>query len=197
MPFDDVIDDLRQALAGDVGAMGRIANGVAKAVGSVEPLPSAGDLVFDAWSDAVRQHAVGKWYNGGAAACVLGNKHACGAVAAGQCAVCHRPVCPMHAMVSYQADLLCLACVGMLIRASSESESARQSIAAAWKILGLDPSCSSAELDARIKELRKKHHPDRARGERAKAAAEAAYKAAGTAYDTVKGARKAGSAGSM
>ena len=104
------------------------------------------------------------------------------AVAAARCLTCRRMVCFDHAAFVYTGDAICFGCAH--IQPVGETPpppppppppqaSAQDAAlyAAAVASLGLTPTVTRIELQKRVKELRLKHHPDRAKPEEAEASA--------------------------
>lgn len=121
------------------------------------------------------------------------------------CDVCHRPVCLTHARIDQFADAICYICVADATRVVPPYQRERAEhyagrkrpaggerahgapppaqkpgpspaeIAHAMKLLGVRPSSTWAEVQAAHRKLSGKYHPDKARGARARAQAEAKY----------------------
>lgn len=114
-------------------------------------------------------------------------------VAAVKCRLCRRTVCLGHVYLDALGDGVCYACGGRVVDDGDPSDDTgaraprgpSSAELAAYAHLGLTHDASRKEVDDRVKVLRKKHHPDRATGAKAKAEATVAFKTVGQAVAVV------------
>ena len=212
----DFFSRFTRALDGDDDALRDVA-GAAFRVGRVvlDPNEQAVTQRLIQWVTRVQDKAPSKWHSPHVAATcdVVGRNGSCSNRAEGRCFVCGRNVCLPHATVSMDADLFCVICAGFARQHAPrferppedappnawepgqgrppppQQEIDPRALAEAYKTLGVKPDVSQEDLDKRVKELRVKHHPDRVKSAKAKASAEAKFKAIGVAYDLVNKAR--------
>lgn len=139
---------------------------------------------------------------------------ACKGSAIAGCEICRKPCCLDHSFVQKQCAAVCYACVYSVARAKIGHDAANGAdaggtprpgagrtgsgaprspaaadpidprFAEARKVLGIKKSATWNEIEARYKELLRKHHPDRNPAD--KAAAERRFKAVRSAYDFLK-----------
>ena len=87
-----------------------------------------------------------------------------------RCMACNEPTCPFHACVDHTGSAVCFACVALAVhvrktappppKETPEAMKARKK-AEAFKVLGLEPGATMAEVKAAHRKLVKLHHPDR------------------------------------
>lgn len=107
----------------------------------------------------------------------------CGHKAAMLCEGCRKYVCMGHVFTSWRADSVCWECVAKVCAVSGESgpqqapardDTYERDLAAAYKVIGVDPDATFDEVKKAYRKLAAKYHPD----QYAKADAETREKAA-------------------
>lgn len=101
------------------------------------------------------------------------------------CIKCHRTHCLAHTMLNHLGEGLCMRCVCATANVPLPTDNP---IEAELRVLGLDPDASYDldEIAAQYKRLAKKHHPDRARSNKARAEAEVRLRDINVAYGAVR-----------
>lgn len=132
------------------------------------------------------------------------------------CACCHKPCCLQHAYIDQHADAVCYVCVADALQsvppfqrerarhrqATGEAppreppprdapppknpKAAPNDIAAALSTLGLRPGAKWDAVKQAHRRLSAANHPDKVKGARAKAAAEARFKEVQKAFEVLK-----------
>ena len=126
------------------------------------------------WASKVAMKAPSKWMMSRhlAPICALDNGRHCANPPISACHICGRPVCLQHALISIDADVVCWACVIVAGKHGKKWQPPRATpppaagqvdpLGWAFKVLGVEPSCTSEELRKAYKRMAKRYHPDRA-----------------------------------
>jgi hypothetical protein len=141
--------------------------------------------------------AVEKWsvdYAMGVTCTAPSSKRGCGTGSFGRCDGCGQPTCLYHGRISADADIVCNVCLekatGKQAKKRPEARSSRAGHdperLAALEVLGLPPSATWPEVQARFRALSAKWHPDKFSAADKKAAAEKRFKAVTQAYHSLK-----------
>jgi len=161
------------------------------------------------WLSKLALHAAPKWlprlsfgfpcqvpiYQGGA-------PHGpCHRPAIAACDVCQQPCCLDHARIDQFGDAICYLCVAEAIRSSKRSTADRSGAPApdadheanmAWarKMIGVKAETPWLDVKSAHRKLSAKWHPDRHRGEKAQAKAEARFKEIQRAFEVLRRAQE-------
>ena len=130
------------------------------------------------------------------------------------CDVCYKPVCLDHSRIDQHGDAICYVCVADAVHTVPpvQRERARQQhgnatppprerrqapppsqgpspeqVNAWLKVLGMKPGAKWDAVRVAHRKLSAQHHPDKAKGARAKTVAEARYKEVQVAFNALKG----------
>lgn len=171
----------------------------ASVVGKVAGMAGAGTLggaLLDLrdYLVSVGTNAAEKWAADYAAGTDCGFSR-CPAKAFGRCDGCGKPTCLAHGRISDEADVLCQVCVARVTgktpgKKRPEARAPRQGHdperLAALEVMGLPPTATWPEVQARFRSLTAKWHPDKHKDPEDKARAEKMFKQVSAAYETLK-----------
>jgi len=136
------------------------------------------------------------------------------------CMICKRPCCLDHCLVDQFGDAVCYLCVMEMAHSkraeaaangvpgpgpfpweqgppngngkSTQEQANKAAVRAAYRTLGVAMSCTDDELRSALRLKLAKNHPDRVKGERAKAKAEERFKEINAAYEIIMKSRGKG-----
>ena len=152
------------------------------------------------WASQIARNAPSRWMLPAGAPTRCAFEPTCDQQAIACCHLCGRPVCLGHALVSGDALVVCWSCMKVAAAnvkrwqpakgAASGQQAPPPDLRLAYKLLGVEDSCTDAQLKTAHKRFVAKYHPDKGQGAEDIAQRGALLKAVQDAYTAIRKSRE-------